>query len=50
MDQPLIDRATGGDQDAFMSLVLHFGDRLYSVAYRILRDTGREPVRMTQYK
>jgi RNA polymerase sigma-70 factor, ECF subfamily len=41
MDQSLIDRARGGDQDAFTSLVLHFGDRLYSVAYRILRDTGR---------
>ena len=41
MDQSLIDRARGGDQEAFTSLVLHFGDRLYSVAYRILRDTGR---------
>ena len=41
MDQSIIDRARGGDQEAFTSLVLHFGDRLYSVAYRILRDTGR---------
>ena len=41
MDQSLIDRARGGDKEAFTSLVLHFGDRLYSVAYRILRDTGR---------
>jgi len=41
MDQSFIDRARRGDQEAFTSLVLHFGDRLFSVAYRILRDTGR---------
>jgi RNA polymerase sigma factor (sigma-70 family) len=41
MDRDLIERAKRGDEDAFTSLVLHYGDRLYSVAYRILRDTNR---------
>ncbi len=41
MDPQVIDRAKRGDKEAFTTLVLHFGDRLYSVAYRILRDTGR---------
>jgi len=36
-----IDRAKRGDKEAFTTLVLEHGDRLYSVAYRILRDTGR---------
>jgi DNA-directed RNA polymerase specialized sigma24 family protein len=41
MDPDLIDRAKRGDKDAFTALVLRFGDRLYSVACRILRDAGR---------
>src|SRR5262245_29778947 len=41
MDQQLIDRAKHGDRDAFTALVVGMGDRLYSVAYRILRDAGR---------
>lgn len=41
MDPSIIDRARHGDKDAFTSIVLRFGDRLYSVAYRILRDAGR---------
>ncbi len=41
MDPSIIDRAKHGDKDAFTSIVLRFGDRLFSVAHRILRDTGR---------
>jgi RNA polymerase sigma-70 factor (ECF subfamily) len=41
MGPDLIDRAKGGDKEAFTTLVLQLGDRLYSVAYRILRDAGR---------
>ena len=41
MDPQLIGRAKRGDREAFTTLVLEFGDRLYAVAYRILRDTGR---------
>ena len=41
MDPRLIDRAKRGDKDAFTTLVVGLGDRLYAVAYRILRDTGR---------
>jgi RNA polymerase sigma factor (sigma-70 family) len=41
MDQDLIDRAKQGDKDAFTTLVMRHGDRLYSVAFRILRDTTR---------
>jgi RNA polymerase sigma-70 factor, ECF subfamily len=41
VDPHLIDRAKQGDKDAFTSLVLRHGDRLYSVAFRILRDTSR---------
>lgn len=41
MDRDLIDRAKRGDREAFTSLVVAFGDRLYSIAYRILRDTSR---------
>jgi RNA polymerase sigma-70 factor (ECF subfamily) len=36
-----IDRAKRGDKEAFTTLVLEHGDRLYSVAFRILRDAGR---------
>jgi RNA polymerase sigma-70 factor (ECF subfamily) len=41
MGPDLIDRAKRGDKEAFTTLVLQLGDRLYSVAYRILRDTTR---------
>jgi RNA polymerase sigma-70 factor, ECF subfamily len=41
LDPELVDRAKGGDRDAFTALVLATGDRLYSIAYRILRDAGR---------
>src|SRR5262245_37633609 len=41
MDPQLVSRAKHGDRDAFTALVLGMGDRLYSVAYRILRDAGR---------
>jgi RNA polymerase sigma-70 factor (ECF subfamily) len=41
LDPELVDRAKRGDRDAFTALVLATGDRLYSVAYRILRDAGR---------
>jgi len=41
LDPRLIDRAKRGDKDAFTTLVVGLGDRLYSVAYRILRDTSR---------
>lgn len=41
MDQDLVRRARQGDKDAFTSLVLRHGDRLYSVAFRILRDASR---------
>lgn len=41
MDPDLIDRAKRGDREAFTTLVLGLGDRLYSVAYRILRDAGK---------
>jgi RNA polymerase sigma-70 factor (ECF subfamily) len=41
MDRDLVSRAKQGDKDAFTSLVLRYGDRLYSVAFRILRDTTR---------
>lgn len=41
MGPDLVDRAKRGDKEAFTALVLQLGDRLYSVAYRILRDAGR---------
>jgi len=41
MGSDLIGRAKRGDKEAFTTLVLQFGDRLYSVAYRILRDASR---------
>jgi len=41
MDPELIGRAKRGDREAFTSLVLHFADRLFSIAYRILRDSSR---------
>jgi RNA polymerase sigma-70 factor, ECF subfamily len=41
MDRDLVERAKHGDKDAFTSLVLRHGDRLYSIAFRILRDASR---------
>ena len=40
MDRVLVERARRGDRDAFASLVHQVSDRLYTVALRILRDTG----------
>ena len=40
MERALVERARHGDRDAFASLVHELSDRLYAVAYRILRDTG----------
>ncbi len=40
MDRDLVERAKAGDRDAFASLVHQVNDRLYAVAFRILRDTG----------
>jgi RNA polymerase sigma-70 factor, ECF subfamily len=37
----LVERAKQGDKDAFTSLAAIVGDRLYGVAYRILRDPHR---------
>ncbi len=39
MDTDLVTRAQRGDEGAFMSLAVAAGDRLHSVAHRILRDT-----------
>jgi RNA polymerase sigma-70 factor (ECF subfamily) len=36
----LVERAQQGDREAFASLVHAVSDRMYGVAYRILRDTG----------
>jgi RNA polymerase sigma-70 factor, ECF subfamily len=41
MDEKVIQRAKGRDREAFTSVVLFYGDRLYSVAFRILRDSTR---------
>jgi RNA polymerase sigma-70 factor, ECF subfamily len=41
MDPVLVNRARQGDKEAFTSIVLAMGGRLYSVAYGILRDTNR---------
>ncbi len=40
MDRDLVERARAGDRDAFAHLVHQVSDRLYAVAFRILRDTG----------
>lgn len=40
MDRDLVERARKGDRDAFAGLVHQVSDRLYAVAFRILRDTG----------
>lgn len=41
MGPDLIGRAKRGDKEAFTALVLAHGDRLFAVAYRILRDSVR---------
>jgi len=41
MGPDTIEKARGGDRDAFTAIVVHHGDRLFSTAYRILRDTHR---------
>jgi RNA polymerase sigma-70 factor (ECF subfamily) len=41
VDNDLVERAKRKDKEAFTTLVQRFGDRLYSVAYRILRDSSR---------
>lgn len=38
MDRKLVELAQAGDRDAFAGLVRAVGDRLYALAYRILRD------------
>ena len=38
MDRGLVELAQRGDRDAFAGLVRAVGDRLYALAYRILRD------------
>jgi RNA polymerase sigma-70 factor (ECF subfamily) len=40
MDPAVVERARGGDREAFASLVGQVSDSLYSVAFRILRETG----------
>jgi RNA polymerase sigma-70 factor (ECF subfamily) len=41
VDRDLVEAAQGGDQAAFVDLVKSRGDRLYAIAYRILRDVDR---------
>lgn len=38
MDRSLVELAQGGDREAFAGLVRAGGDRMYALAYRILRD------------
>ena len=40
MDRVLVEKARGGDRDAFASLVHQVSDSLFAVAHRILRDNG----------
>ena len=40
MDRSLVEQAQRGDRDAFAGLVHAAGDRLYALAYRILREQG----------
>lgn len=40
MDRDLVEQARAGDREAFAVLVHQVSDALYSVAFRILRDTG----------
>jgi RNA polymerase sigma-70 factor (ECF subfamily) len=41
VDRDLVEQAQAGDQSAFMALVRTRGDRLFSIAQRILRDVDR---------
>lgn len=41
MDRDLVERARTGDTEAFRALVDGAGDRLYAIAFRILRDADR---------
>jgi RNA polymerase sigma-70 factor (ECF subfamily) len=41
VDRDLVEAAQHGDQAAFVDLVKSRGDRLYAIAYRILRDVDR---------
>lgn len=41
LDQDLVRRASGGDQEAFTRLAAATVDRLYAIAHRILRDPDR---------
>jgi RNA polymerase sigma-70 factor (ECF subfamily) len=40
VDRDLVERARSGDREAFAVLVHQVSDSLYTVAHRILRDTG----------
>jgi RNA polymerase sigma-70 factor (ECF subfamily) len=40
LDRDLVERARGGDREAFAVLVHQVRDQLYAVAHRILRDSG----------
>lgn len=41
MDLALVEAARSGDEEAFASIARGRADRLFAVAYRILRDVGR---------
>ena len=41
MDRDLVEAAQRGDQSAFVDLVRSRGDRLFALAYRIVRDVDR---------
>jgi RNA polymerase sigma-70 factor (ECF subfamily) len=41
VDRDLVEAAQRGDQVAFVDLVKFRGDRLFAIAYRILRDVDR---------
>jgi RNA polymerase sigma-70 factor (ECF subfamily) len=41
MDRDLVEAAQHGDQEAFVDLVRLYGDRLFAIAHRILRDVDR---------
>ena len=40
MERDLVERARAGDREAFTTIASALTDRLYAVAYRMLRDTG----------
>jgi RNA polymerase sigma-70 factor (ECF subfamily) len=41
VDQSLVERARGGDREAYERLAVESADRLYAVAYQITRDPDR---------